>query len=294
MKKTTILMSLLILGALSGLLFGTAFATSDVVTTSMMGSKVRLLQLETSIAVNIQAGTRAVAYIEENDDEADLTYANLILNEMRLLQEEVRIASNQTYASTQEAAQVFIDFKIEAQNLTSEFRAEVSPYLTSETRAAIRSDAAEQRRLLQEERRARMQIYVQEHNALVLERALNSSNNVEISARISAVREGRMDAKDALLQISQEARNFSTAAKLELRQKIAENTARMNVESARIVEQAQLRREQMHSQAQTRLDVLLEQRAQARAEAEIRRDRNQEERQNQSIAIGARAEVIVR
>jgi hypothetical protein len=81
------------------------------------GARIRLLQLERSIQRNIVKGEYIVSYLD-NNTSLDSSELVLILEEMKLLKEEVSSAD----PNASDAVEVFVDLKHDAINLTKEFR----------------------------------------------------------------------------------------------------------------------------------------------------------------------------
>lgn len=83
---------------------------------NQLGSEIRLLQLEKAIIKNIKTGEEIVTLLENSDvDPIDL---QVILAEFEFLLEEVRT----TDPNASDAVSVFIDLKLDAVNITKDFR----------------------------------------------------------------------------------------------------------------------------------------------------------------------------
>ena len=81
-----------------------------------LGAEIRLLQLEKAILKNLLKGERVIAVLQAMG--YNTTELEGILDEMRLLLEEVQTAN----ASDNDSVQQFIDLKSDAKKLTTEFR----------------------------------------------------------------------------------------------------------------------------------------------------------------------------
>lgn len=91
-----------------------------------LGAEIRLLQLEKAITKNLLKGERAVAVLKAM--EYNTTELDAILEEMRLLLEEVQAAN----ASANDSVQQFVDLKSDAKKLTTEFRETIKELLSDE------------------------------------------------------------------------------------------------------------------------------------------------------------------
>lgn len=91
-----------------------------------LGAEIRLLQLEKAITKNLLKGERAVAVLKAM--EYNTTELDAILEEMRLLLEEVQAAN----ASANDSVQQFVDLKSDAKKLTTEFREAIKKLLSDE------------------------------------------------------------------------------------------------------------------------------------------------------------------
>ncbi len=102
-----------------------------------LGSEIRLLQLEKALTKNILIGERAVEILQALDyNTTDLEY---ILEEMRLLLEDAQNANT----TSDESVQIFIDLKIDAKNLTKEFREIIKDLLDDEKLKEIKEQIRE-------------------------------------------------------------------------------------------------------------------------------------------------------
>ena len=98
-----------------------------------LGAEIRLLQLEKALLKNILKGEMAVQVL------IGLGYNNTtelvsILDDMKLLLEEVRSANT----SSNESVQIFVALKNESMNLTTQFRESIKELLDDETLREIR------------------------------------------------------------------------------------------------------------------------------------------------------------
>jgi len=91
-----------------------------------LGAEIRLLQLEKAITKNLLKGERAVAVLQVM--EYNTTELEAILDEMRLVLEEVQAAN----ASLNDSVQQFVDLKSDARKLTTEFRETIKELLSDE------------------------------------------------------------------------------------------------------------------------------------------------------------------
>lgn len=89
---------------------------TEIMNTNTMGAEIRLLQLEKAIIKNIEKGEQILTII--NDSEYNITDLQVILAEFYLLQEEVQTAD----PNATDAVSTFVDLKLDAVNLTKEFR----------------------------------------------------------------------------------------------------------------------------------------------------------------------------
>ena len=91
-----------------------------------LGAEIRLLQLEKALTKNLLKGERAVAVLQVMG--YNTTELEGILEEMRLLLEEVQAAN----ASANNSVQQFVDLKSDAKKLTTEFREAIKELLSDE------------------------------------------------------------------------------------------------------------------------------------------------------------------
>ena len=102
-----------------------------------LGAEIRLLQLEKALLKNILKGEMAVQVLiglgfnttENNTDELES-----ILDNMKVLLEEVRVANT----SSNESVQIFISLKNESKNLTTQFRETIRELLNETSLKEIR------------------------------------------------------------------------------------------------------------------------------------------------------------
>ncbi len=98
-----------------------------------VGAKIRLLQLEKSIAKNIVKGEYVLSYLNESDLNSTLLEA--ILTELELLKDEVSNAD----PNSSEAVQIFVDLKSDAINTTKDFRDTLHSLLGNETLGLLKN-----------------------------------------------------------------------------------------------------------------------------------------------------------
>lgn len=91
-----------------------------------LGAEIRLLQLEKAITKNLLKGERAVAVLQAMG--YNTSRLETILDEMRLVLEEVQAAN----ASANDSVQQFVDLKSDAKKLTTEFRETIKELLSDE------------------------------------------------------------------------------------------------------------------------------------------------------------------
>jgi len=102
-----------------------------------VGSEIRLLQLEKSIAKNIIKGEEVVSILKGL--EYNTTYLEAILAEFEFLKEEViDVDPNST-----DAVQIFVDLKHDAVNLTKDFRDALKELLDDDTIEQLRERTRE-------------------------------------------------------------------------------------------------------------------------------------------------------
>lgn len=81
-----------------------------------IGAKIRLLQLEKAIMINIEKGQSILTFLA--DSALNVTALEAILYELTMVKGEVQSAD----ANATDAVQIFVDLKHDAINLTKEFR----------------------------------------------------------------------------------------------------------------------------------------------------------------------------
>jgi hypothetical protein len=96
------------------------------------GASIRLLQLEKSITRNIAKGELIISYLESNTS-VNTTLLEAFLSELKLLKDEVSSAD----PNASDAVEVFVDLKLDAINISKEFRDTLHSLVDNTTREAI-------------------------------------------------------------------------------------------------------------------------------------------------------------
>ena len=122
------------------------------------GAEVRLLQLERALTKNIVIGGEVIIVVQEIGGNTSELEA--ILAEMELLLEEVKAAD----PNSTDAVQYFVDLKIDAIELTKEFRETVRELLDEETAEQLRERIRERLWDELEDLRQRIRNRIREYN----------------------------------------------------------------------------------------------------------------------------------
>lgn len=164
---------------------------------STYGAKVRLLQLEMSIKKNILWGDVIVSSVKQKDSSVDTSDLEAILAQMNTLLDEV---STVQPGSGNVSAQVFVDLKDDARNLSKEFKDSVHSILNESDTLALRKKLGainwnQTKDLVRKINETR-----HEYNAEVVERIL-ARGNITDADLLEKVRNGTAkpsDIKDSL------------------------------------------------------------------------------------------------
>ena len=97
-----------------------------------LGAEIRLLQLQKAIVKNLLKGEMAVEVLKGLD--YNTTTLEAILSEMKNLSEEIKAANT----SSNDSVQIFVEFKSQAINLTTQFRETIKELLDGEKLREIR------------------------------------------------------------------------------------------------------------------------------------------------------------
>ncbi len=196
------------------------------------GAQVRLFQLEKSITKNIVTGETVIEVIIDNNTDVNLVNANLIIEKLKILLNEVKTADINAHASV--LATEYVAMKKQAIALSAEFRAETSKYLTSEDRENIKALVKESEVNVLAKINAQIKASVREHNAnLVLSvlADINSRNDV----LVQAIRDGRENLAEARAKIRSEFELLREEQKRIFEQKIKEKLAQRIISEKNIV-----------------------------------------------------------
>lgn len=164
---------------------------------SSYGAQVRLLQLEVSVKKNILEGNAIVSYLKQKNNSIDTSDLEAILAQMDTLAGDISAVQP---ASGNDSAQVFVDLKDDARNLSNEFHDSVHGILNESDAKALRKQLEtikwnQTKDLVQKINETR-----HEYNADVVERILARANITD-SDLLEKVRNGtanQTDIKDAL------------------------------------------------------------------------------------------------
>lgn len=97
-----------------------------------LGAEIRLLQLQKAIIKNLLQGEMAVEVLKAL--EYNTTSLELILSDMKILLEDVKVVNT----SSNDSVQLFVELKYEAKNLTRQFREAIKELLDGEKLNEIR------------------------------------------------------------------------------------------------------------------------------------------------------------
>jgi hypothetical protein len=102
-----------------------------------LGAEIRLLQLQKAIYKNLLKGEMAVNVLKGL--EFNTTALEAILDEMNVLLEEVKVADT----SSNESVQIFVELKIQAKNLTTQYRETIKELVDDVNLSGIREQIRE-------------------------------------------------------------------------------------------------------------------------------------------------------
>lgn len=164
---------------------------------SSWGAKVRLLQLEKSITKNILWGTEIVTAIKNLNETADTGDLEAILAELELLKQEV---SSTEPISGEAGAQMFVDMKRDAINLTKQFRTIVMSMLHPGDVNGLRKRLGQLEYNETKNLRERIREAVREYNAEEINELLEviGVNNTALMERIRTGNATKKEVKDVL------------------------------------------------------------------------------------------------
>lgn len=267
---------------------------------TLPGAQVRLLQLERSITKGLISGSEVVAFITENDSEADVSALEEILDEMEALL--VILEDVDLEKDADELAQEFVDVKKQARDLSKDFRERSRELLGPEGREALNIRIDESLDGALDEYDEEIGQLKNEHNAQKIEKFF-----AKIGVDASDLAERLRNGEATYAEIRQEVRNEfgklnseqkRDAAKKVKEEKIKKNVARkeqknkleegmderLRGKSAERKEEAFRIKEERKEKGQKALDRAKEIRENAKARVENVKERNADLRErNQEL-----------
>jgi hypothetical protein len=230
---------------------------------SLNGAKMRMYQLERSIAVNLAAGNVIVTF--GADKGYDVAELEAILSSIKSLLEEVQ---GYAYEGTSEEMAVdFVEFKEEAIMLSKDFRNGTKDVFSTGETIEIKRQIQEAIKAVKDEYKGDVTAKIREHNAERVSEMLRKMA-VEMEGLAEQVQSGEVSAAEAKKMIMEQFREMSMSEKkkaesvakeLEARKKVAEKALKAKAEE---IEQKIQEREQRLEQIKERLkndEVLREQ-----------------------------------
>lgn len=136
-----------------------------------LGAKVRLLQLEKVILRNILKAEKVIEFIQENYPDTDVSELEGILEELRVLREEV--AGIEPQANDEETVKQFVDLKNDAISLSKQFRDAARELLEGVDKSALLEKFNEIDRTELEELTSQIIALIREYNAQRVERVFS-------------------------------------------------------------------------------------------------------------------------
>jgi len=184
--------------------------------TTQHGWEVRMLQLQEAIEKNRARANEIIADIQEKNESNDVSGLDAIVLEMQALSEDVLNASQQEYSENN--VRLFVDFKHDAIELTTQFKDAAHVFLRAQEREIIR----ERQRTAVDERvqaiKEKVRSRVHEYNAERI-RSLLANSDINATAIAQRIRQENL----SVGEIKQEVKNRIDRLEPQQRQAIANN-----------------------------------------------------------------------
>ncbi len=189
------------------------------------GSSIRLLQLEKSITRNIVKGEFIVSYLDSNTS-VNTTFLEGLLGELELLKDEVSSAD----PNASDAVEVFVDLKLDAINISKEFRETLHSLVDNTTIEAIRSEVKNMVNGSVDTLGQKIRLRVRFYNAAKLKSMAGYFGEYD-SAVIEQYRNGSCNMSQIKQKIAERVRNMSKEKRFEVYSKIKELRLRRRIQT---------------------------------------------------------------
>lgn len=196
-----------------------------------LGSSIRLLQLEKSITRNIAKGEYIISYLKENNS-VNTSELELILIELELLKDEVSSAD----PNASDAVTVFVDLKLDAINLTKEFRDTLHLLLGNESKIeSVKANISYLKNDSVENLGQRIRKNVREYNAYKLEKIF-SYINVSDSTIVDSYKNDSLNLSQVKQQIGEQIKNMTMEKRNQIFSEIKQSRIRGRIQAQMAVE----------------------------------------------------------
>ncbi len=201
------------------------------------GAVLRFVQLEKQLSLKILHGERVIETITGLDNASEITQLEDILDELRLIKQEVFIYTDPVnIANLTETAIKFVDLKNESITLINEFRTIahelLGDYNLTELRAQIgRLDNNETKAL-----QNRVKTLVKEYNAAIVRNTLKVMN-VNAEEIANAIIEGNLTKAEIKEQVMNSYKNIRQTVKANTLLTIREQIAKKGANDTALLEQ---------------------------------------------------------
>jgi hypothetical protein len=189
------------------------------------GSSIRLLQLEKSITRNILKGEYIVSYLDSNTS-VNTTFLEGLLGELELLKDEVSSAD----PNSSDAVEVFVDLKLDAINISKEFRETLHSLVDNTTIEAIKSEVKNMVNESIDNLGQKIRLRVRFYNSLRLKIMAGYFGEYD-SAVIEQYRNGSCNMSQIKQKIAERVRNMSKEKRFEVYSKIKELRLRKRIQA---------------------------------------------------------------
>ncbi|MCF7861063.1 hypothetical protein K9M79_02370 [Candidatus Woesearchaeota archaeon] len=250
MKKTIFLIALLMLAI--NIVVAQEDAIEEVsVMGTMEGATIRLLQLQSSIEHNILKGTDVISEILDADPEANFSRMEEILAEMDVLSSQIEDLINSDLNETK-AAEEFVFVKIQAKELSKEFRTMAIGYLPDENQERVRNrnETSQDLTKLKEEIKQRTRA----HNALQVQKFLDKIG-LQNDSLVSQIGSGELNVGQAISSVAKAYKGLGQENKAEALAKIKEVKAKAQVQKETVREKTENSSDELKIRAQERKEA---------------------------------------
>jgi hypothetical protein len=261
---------------------------------SALGAEIRLLQLESAITRNILWGEEIIAAILDRNSSADVGELEAVLAELQVLGDEV---ASTTPASGSESAQLFVDLKKDAIDLTHEFKTLARSMLKPNEADGLRQRLQSIRWNETKERNARIHTLQGEYNAQKVNESFSAigAGNPQL---VNRVRAGNASLSEVKTSLKEAVQNMGADKKLQAVVALQEMAARGNVFKRAVSEKVEYKKqERLQTRAENRIEAVqglnLSERVQVRLESRLQKTAEKmEHTENQTEEKALKAEQV--